>query len=155
MFLQLKKVMIQSNHQSSSTYYNPPLQTYHNTLMKDPFESPQESLEPGLETRARLLALATEKPAQDPEVRALLLQWIEETTVPESLDAPSVEYVEVEIIHTAMKYRLGFITQEECLADLEQAGGLLASEHIDTIGLHKRLSQLIYAIEDGTFDKIK
>src|SRR5687767_3594833 len=104
--------------------------------------------------REKLIELAREKPLRDPEVEKMFKQWLEETCIPETPDTPSVDYIEVAIMHAVMKYRLGFMSKEEVLEELEQAGGLLASEPGDTTELHNELSQLLYAIEDDTFDVI-
>ncbi len=118
----------------------------------DPIDSPESN--PERVGREQLISLAREKPPQDPEVRGMLVRWLEETRIPEGAQVESVEYVDVEIMHTAMKYRLGFLSREDALEELEEAGGMLASEPGDTSGLHDRLSQLMYAIEDGTFEVI-
>jgi hypothetical protein len=116
----------------------------------NPIES--EEKEPEKISRERLIAFAKEKPPQDPEVREMLMQWLEQTRIPESSSAESVEFIDVAIMHSAMKYRLGFITKEEVLQELEEAGGMLASEYSDTSELHNKLSQLMYSIEDDTFE---
>jgi hypothetical protein len=105
----------------------------------------------------QLIALAKEKAPGDPEVREMLIKWLEQTRVPEGSQAESIEYIDVSIMHSAMKYRLGFISKEEVLEELELAGGLLAGEYPNenTKELHRRLSQLLYAIEDDTFELIK
>ena len=119
--------------------------------------NPIESIDNNPEkiTSEQLISFAKEKPSQSLEVRKMLIQWLEQTSVPESARAESVEYVDVAIMHSVMKYRLGFLTKEEVLQELEEAGGILASEYIDTSELHNKLSQLMYAIEDGAFEVIK
>lgn len=103
-------------------------------------------------TREQLVSFAKEKPRQDLEVKKMLIKWLEQTSIPENSTAESVKYIEVAIMHSAMKYRLGFISKEEVLEELEQAGEMLASEYVDTSELHNRLSQLMYSIEDNLFD---
>jgi hypothetical protein len=112
-----------------------------------------ELAEKGMEkiSREKLIDFAKEKPPQDPEVREMLLRWLEQTSIPEGSSAESVEFIDVAIMQSTMKYRLGFLTKEEVLLELEEAGGMLASEYSDTTELHNKLSQLMYSIEDDTF----
>ncbi len=101
-------------------------------------------------TRESLIAFAKETPQEDPRIREMLLEWMENTRTGES----SIGDIETSIMHTAMKYRLGFISKEEALSDLQQFMNILASEYEDISDLHKRLSELMYGIEDGTFEVI-
>lgn len=101
-------------------------------------------------TREALITFATKTEAGDPSLQEMLLQWMEDTRLAES----SIQDIETSIMHTAMKYRLGFLSKNEALTELDQLGGALASEVGDTTDLHNRLSQLMYGIEDDTFDVI-
>ena len=112
-------------------------------------------LNPEKITEEKLLSLAIEKPLRDPDVEKLLIQWLEETRIPENIDSRSVDRISVTITHSAMKYRLGFLSKEEVFQELEQAGGCLASEYVDTKELHNKLSQLMYDIEYGVFGVIE
>ncbi len=116
--------------------------------------NPVESQDKGLEKISRddLIAFAKEKPPGDPEVKEMLLRWMEETSIPDGSKVDSWETIDVDIMHTAMKYRLGFLNKEEVIAELEELSEALAGEYTDPAGTHDRLSQLLYAIEDGTFE---
>jgi hypothetical protein len=114
----------------------------------NPIES--EEKEPEKISRERLIAFAKEKPPQDPEVREMLMQWLEQTRIPESSSAESVEFIDVAIMHSAMKYRLGFITKEEVLQELEEAGGMLriAQQTFPTHVLYRRRHfRIIYPLQ--------
>ena len=50
---------------------------------------------------------------------------------------------------------LGFLSREEVLGELEQAGGCLASEYVDTKESCAELSQLMNDIEDDVYDVVK
>ncbi len=106
--------------------------------------------------REQLIALAEESPLQDPAVKEMLMSWMEETKVTDP-EALSIEYVEVAIMHSAMKYRLGFLSTKEVMAELEESGQALYSEkatpRVKT--LCDRLSELMRDIEDGTFELVR
>ena len=89
-----------------------------NTEEFNNFESSENSSEKI--TREKLISFAKEKPPQDPELREMLLKWIEETSLPgpNEKDFLGIEYPDVAIMHSAMKYRLGFLTKKEVLDEL-------------------------------------
>ena len=107
-------------------------------------------------TEEALISLAKERPLKDPVVEKMLIQWLEDTRISEREreNVPSVNLVEVAIKHSVMKYRLGFLSKDEVMLELEQAGGCLASERIDTKKQHAELSQIMYDIEDGVIDVV-
>ena len=100
-------------------------------------------------TEEQLISLAKEKPLCDSEVEEMLIRWLKETDVPNESGVNSIDCIDAAIKHSVMKYRLGFLSNEEVVQELEQAGGCLASEHGDTKKQHAQLSQLMYDIEDG------
>jgi hypothetical protein len=103
----------------------------------------------------RLISLAKEKPLEDPEVREMLIRWLKETDVPNESGVNASDCISVAIKHSVMKYRLGFLSKEEVMQELEQAGSCLASEHADTKKQHAELSQLMYDIEDGVIEVVE
>ena len=108
-------------------------------------------------TEEALVSCAREKPLRDSEVDKMLVQWLVETDVsadPE-VKVTAIERIDVAIKHSVMKYRLGFLSKEEVMQELEQSGSCLASEHADTKKQHAELSQLMYNIEDGVIDVVK
>jgi hypothetical protein len=100
-------------------------------------------------TEEALISLAKEKPLRDPEVEEMLIRWLKETDVSNESGVNSIDCIDAAIKHSVMKYRLSFLSKEEVMQELEQAGGCLASEHADTKKQHAQLSQLMYDIEDG------
>ena len=108
-------------------------------------------------TEEQLVAFARERPLRDPEVEKMLIQWLIETDVlaDREVKVTAIDRIDVAIKHSVMKYRSGFLSKEEVLQELEQAGGCLASEHTDTKRSRAELSQLMYDIEDGVFDVVK
>jgi len=106
-------------------------------------------------TEEVLISLAKEKSLRDPEVEEMLIRWLKETDVPNESGVNSIDCIDVAIKHSVMKYRLGFLSKEEVMKELEQAGGCLSSEHGDTKKQHVQLSQLMYDIEDGVIDVVK
>ncbi len=114
--------------------------------------NPIESTEEVKTTREKLLAFAKEKPPQDPEVRELLVQWLNETNIEENPNTESWEYADVAIMQSVMKYRLGFLSKEEVLEELEQVGsGLVGSAGEKEKELLERLYDLRDAINANTF----
>jgi heat shock protein HspQ len=112
---------------------------------------PSNETEPSPEwiTEAALISFAKERPLRDPEVEEMLIRWLKETGVPNESGVNAIDCIDAAIKHSVMKYRLGFLSKEEALQELEQAGGCLASERSDTKVQHLELSQLMYDIEDG------
>lgn len=99
-------------------------------------------------TSESLLAFAEGKEPGNPEVREMLLKWIEFTQVPEDAGAESVEYLKVAIMHSFMKYRLGFLTKDEVLEELEETRQGVVADVGPTSQLHQEISDLMYGIED-------
>ena len=106
-------------------------------------------------TGLELIEFARKHPPQIAWTRDMLLWWMEETRV-KNPDAPSVEYVDVAIMHSVMKYRLGFISKQEVLAELEESAEALNSETESSrvTGLFKRLVDLMYEIIDDVFEVV-
>lgn len=108
--------------------------------------------------REVLIELAKNRPTQDPEVREMLLQWIDETSIVEvpGQKLETSEYLDVGIMHTAMKYRLGFLTKIEALTELEELGLGIASIPNESRAreLKMDLDHLVIAIENDTFDVV-
>ena len=108
-------------------------------------------------TKEKLISFAEEKPPRDPEVEKMLLQWLDETRIQESQTTPSMDYLNISIMHSAMKYRLGFLSKEEVLQELEDVRIAMTAEKMTSKPaevLYDELSQLMYDIEDDVFDKI-
>ena len=123
----------------------------------DEFPTNERRPSPEKITDEGLVAFAKEKPLRDPEVEKMLVQWLEDTRISEveRVNVFSVDLVMVAIKQSAMKYRLGFLSREEVLGELEQAGGCLASEYVDTKESCAELSQLMNDIEDDVYDVVK
>jgi hypothetical protein len=122
----------------------------------DKFSKNESEPSPEKITEEVLISLAKEKPLRDPEVEKMFIQWLIETDVsgdPKE-KVTAIDRIDAAIKHSAMKYRLGFISREEVLQELQQAGDCLASEYVDTKELHAELSQLMYDIEDDIFEVI-
>ncbi|MES3004874.1 MAG: hypothetical protein V4690_02030 [Patescibacteria group bacterium] len=110
--------------------------------------------QPNLEKVDRdvLVAFATERPPRDPEVQAMLVKWIEETSIAETAGALPAEYADAAIMHSIMKYRLGFISTEEVVQELEQVGmGLTEATDEYSLDLYDMLFTRIQEIKTGTF----
>lgn len=102
--------------------------------------------------RHTIVSAAKQLPKRHPAVEKLLLGWIEETSVPEKNNAPSIEYVRVAMSHTEMKYRLGFLSKEEALAELKEEGKGLVSDPGHTSLDKTRLEELLSSIENDSFE---
>lgn len=123
------------------------------------FNIPNKEHAESVVTREQLISFAGEKPPRDPEVEVLLKKWLEQTGVPEDIEEQQKleewEYADITVMHTTMKYRLGFITTEEVILELEQVReGLVAREDEISKTMLERLENLMYAIEDGVFEVV-
>ncbi len=123
-------------------------------------QEPVESTDSAVEriTRERLISFAKEKPPQDPEVRAMLIQWLNETTLtgPEEQKYEGWQYIDTVITHAIMKYRLGFLSKDEVLQELEEVGmGLASAEDGSEKELQLGLATLLSNIRGGVYHAIR
>ncbi len=106
--------------------------------------------------REKLIAFAKEKPIGDSEVRDMLLQWMQDTEIPEDSPLPNIERVDVYMKHIAMQYRLGFISKQEALEELAIAGeGITESKEAGAEEIREGFWGLLEAVEDDTFEVLK
>ncbi len=105
-------------------------------------------------TREWLIAFARENPPRE-ELEAKFKEWAKTVEVPRELNAASLETLDADIKHAAMKYRLRLLSQEEVLEELNELLQMVSNEGMGKPGvqkMHLQLSGLMNDIEDGIFE---
>jgi hypothetical protein len=109
---------------------------------------------PEIITNEWLIDFAKTRDFGDPKIREMLLLWIDQTIVPEGEDRGSLALVDIAIMHTVMKYRLGFLTKYSVLDELEEERLALVSES-DAGQLQQKFYNLVDDIINDNFEVIK
>lgn len=123
---------------------------------KTPIESTEKPAEKI--SREKLISFAKERPPQDPEVRDMLIRWLDETRVQQETEKQyeGWEYADIAIMQAVMKYRLGFLSKDDAIEELEQIGiGLVTAQDLKRQSIYDRLLALLEKIKTNRFEIIR